>query len=315
MKAVLHFRAGPGFRERIQAAKPDWLEVVVVEPSVLQALKKEMADADILLHVLEPATAGVMALAPNLRFIQKIGVGLNTIDLETAKSGGIAVANMPGTNTRAVAEMTLALMFSCLRRLPTLDAETRAGRGWSGDPTLFDKVAEIAGKTVGLVGFGAVPRILAPVLDALGANLIYTATEEKSDVPAAWRDLPALLGEADIVSLHVPLTPETDRMIDAEAIAAMKTGSYLINTARGALVDEAALLDALNSGKLAAAGLDVFAGEPVDRANPLLNLDNVVVAPHVSWLTPETLDRSLAVAFENCRRLRDGEALLHAVAD
>lgn len=315
MKAVLHFRAGPGFRERVQAAKPDWLEVVVVEPGDLQALTTEMADAEILLHVLEPATADVMAQAPNLRFIQKIGVGLNTIDLETAKSRGVAVANMPGTNTRAVAEMTLALMFGILRRLPTLDAETRAGRGWSGNPALFDGVAEIGGKTFGLVGYGAVPRILAPVLGALGANLVYTATAEKPDAPAAWRELPALLAEADIVSLHVPLTPETDGMINAEAIAAMKSGSYLINTARGALVDEAALLDALTSGKLAAAGLNVFAEEPVDPANPLLTLGNVVVAPHVAWLTPETLDRSLAVAFENCRRLRDGEALLHAVAD
>ena len=313
MKAVLHFRAGPGFRERVQAVKPDWLDVAIVEPGDDDALVREMAEADILLHVLEPATADVIATAPNLKFIQKIGVGLNTIDLNAARTRGIAVANMPGTNTRAVAEMTLGLMLACLRRLPTLDAETRAGRGWTGDPALYDDVGEIAGNTVGLVGFGAVPQVLAPILGAMGAEVLYTATAEKTGVPAAWRTLPALLAEADIVSLHVPLNPETDRMIDAAALAAMKTGAYLINTARGALVDEAELVAALESGKLTAAGLDVFAEEPVDADNPLLTLNNVVVAPHVAWLTPENLDRSLTVAFENCRRLRDGEALLHAV--
>ncbi|HZZ89198.1 MAG TPA: NAD(P)-dependent oxidoreductase, partial [Caulobacteraceae bacterium] len=119
---------------------------------------------------------------------------------------------------------------------------------------------------------------------------------------------------ADIVSLHVPLVPETRGMIDGPALARMRPGAILINTARGGLVDEPALVAALQSGHLRGAGLDVFAAEPVDPSNPLLQLPSVVVAPHMAWLTPETLDRSLAVAFENCRRLAAGEPLLHQVA-
>jgi phosphoglycerate dehydrogenase-like enzyme len=125
--------------------------------------------------------------------------------------------------------------------------------------------------------------------------------------------LPALLAEADIISLHLPLTPDTEHMIDARAIAAMKPGSVLVNTARGGLVDEAALIDALKSGHLRAAGLDVVTVEPAPAGNPLFDLDNVVVIPHIAWITPETLDRSLGIAFENCLRLRDGEDLLHRV--
>lgn len=313
MKAVLHFRAGPGFRTRIEETRPDWLEVAVVEPGDDAALATEMADTEVLLHVLAPATAEVMALAPNLRFVQKIGVGVNTIHLETAEARGIAVANMPGTNTQAVAELTLMLMLAALRQTHTLDGETRAGRGWSGDPALFDRVGEVSGRTVGLVGYGAVPRALTPALNALGANVTYTATAKKADAGAKWRELPDLLVEADVISLHVPQTPETEGMINAAAIAAMKPGAVLINTARGGLVDEAALLEALQSGHISAAGLDVFAREPVDPDNPLLALDNVIVTPHVAWQTPETLKRSLGVAFENCRRLRDGEDLLNAV--
>jgi phosphoglycerate dehydrogenase-like enzyme len=166
---------------------------------------------------------------------------------------------------------------------------------------------------VGFVGYGASASRLGAALEALGAQVIYTARSEKPELPGRFTPLDALLAEADIVSLHLPLTDETEKLIDAKTLAAMKPGAVLINTARGGLVDEAALLVALSSGRLRGAGLDVFAQEPVDPANPLLALPNVVVAPHMAWLTPETLDRSLGVAFENCRRLAAGEPLLHQV--
>jgi phosphoglycerate dehydrogenase-like enzyme len=209
--------------------------------------------------------------------------------------------------------MTLLLMLASLRRLSLLDRETRAGRGWACDADLFDGVGEIGGRTVGLVGYGAVPRLLAPMLGALGCRVLYTARTAKPDAAAAWRSLEALLGESDIVSLHLPLTSETTRLLDAGRIALMKPGAILVNTARGGLVDEAALAAALRSDRLSAAGLDVHGQEPVEPSNPLLAIERVVVAPHVAWLTPETLDRSLTVALENCRRLRDGEALLNRV--
>ena len=313
MKAVLQFRASPGFRGQISALVPDGIEVVVVDETDRDRFAAEMQDADVLLHVLERVTAEVTAAAPALKLIQKIGVGVNTIDLEAARARGVAVANMPGTNSQAVAEMTLALMLAVLRRVPLLDAAMREGRGWSLDGAVFDSAGEISGRTVGLVGYGEVSRRLAPVLQALGANILYTARAEKPDAVGVYRGLDALLAESDIVSLHVPLTDATSSMIDAAALARMKRHAVLINTARGGLIDEQALHDVLSSRRIAAAGLDTVTEEPANTAHPLFALDNVVVTPHVAWLTPETLARSLGIAFENCRRVDAGQALLNQV--
>jgi len=217
---------------------------------------------------------------------------------------------MPGTNSQAVAEMALSLMLAVLRRTCFFDARTRAGEGWTADPAELDSVGEIAGRKVGLAGFGNSAQRLAPVLAALGAEVVYAARTPR-DVPYVFWPLERLIAECDIVSLHMPLTEETRGAIDP---LAMKAGAVLVNTARGELVDEARLVEALRSGHLRGAGLDVFAQEPVAPDNPLLALPNVVLAPHIAWLTPETLVRCLEVARENCRRLATGEALLHKVA-
>ena len=314
MKAVLHYRASDGFRAALAAyARTSGVEAVVVDEFDDAAFAQEIADADVLLHVLKPVTAQMIGGALNLRLVQKLGVGVNTIDLEACKAAGVAVSNMPGTNSQAVAEMALALMLSVLRRLSYLDPLTRQGQGWQPDPDLIDGVGEIAGRTVGFIGYGGSASRLGAALEALGAKVIYTARSEKPDLPGQFTTLEGVLTRADIVSLHLPLTPQTQRMIDAAALAAMKPGAILINTARGGLVDEPALVSALVSGRLRGAGLDVFDQEPVDPDNPLLQLPNVVVAPHQAWLTPETLDRSLAAAFENIRRLGGGEPLLNQV--
>lgn len=313
MKAVLHYRASPGFRERIDATAPDWCPVTIVEEADDAAFKREMPTADVLLHVLRQVTAEDIAAATNLRLIQKIGVGVNTIDLDAARENGVAVCNMPGTNSRAVAELTLMLMLGALRRVAYFDPLMRSGEGWTPAPDTFDDVGEIAGRTVGLIGYGEVARLLTPVLAAMGARILYTATAPKQDADAEWRDFDTLLAESDIVSLHLPLSDATEHLIDAPALARMKPGAVLVNTARGGLVDEIALVAALQSGHLRAAGLDVVTVEPAPAGNPLFELPNVVVMPHVAWLTPETLDRSLGIAFENCRRLRDGEPLMFQV--
>ncbi len=313
MRAIFHYACSQSLSARLKALAPSWLDVRSCPESDAALLYRLLGDAEVLLHVLEPATAKVMDAAPKLQLIQKIGVGVNTIDLEHAELRGIRVCNMPGTNSRAVAEATLMLMLTTLRRALSLDTAIRAGDGWRMDPALFDQVGEVGGRTVGLVGYGAVPALLAPVLRVLGARVLYTATGPKPDAEAEWRELPELLAESDIVSLHLPLTAETQRLIDAAALARMKPGAVLINTARGGLVDQNALIAALRSGRLRGAGLDVYDQEPVPADCPLLEMDNVVLQPHVAWLTPETLGRSLAMAMENCRRLRDGEELLHRV--
>ncbi len=314
MKAVLHYRATPGFREKVSALENEWLRIAVVEEKDREGFAREIGDADVLLHVLERVTAADFESAPRLKLIQKLGVGVDTIDLDAAKRRGVAVCNMPGANTRAVAELTLLLMLATLRRLTELDAQTRRGNGWALDSGVLDNLGELGGRTVGLVGFGAVGKCLAPMLQAIGARILYNSRHESPQPHAAgFVSLPDLLSASDVVSLHVPLTSATAGMINDKTLTLMKPGGILINTARGGLVDYDALQRALSTGGLRAAGLDVFDTEPAGQTHPLFRLPNVLVTPHLAWFTSETLNRGLAVFAENCRRLRDREPLLNRV--
>ena len=313
IKVVLHYDAGPWLIGRLRALAAQGLNVDACSERDDARFAKLMAEAEVLWHVLKPVTAEVMARAPRLRLVHKIGIGVNTIDLDAARERGIAVCNMPGTNSQAVAEMALLLMLASLRRILHFDRRTRAGQGWVIEPDLMERLGEIRGRRVGLVGFGAIPTLLAPWLKAMGADVVYTDVAARPGVEFAFLPLEELLATSDIVSLHVPLTDKTARMIDGAALARMKSGAILVNTARGGLVDEPALIGALKSGHIAAAGLDVLTDEPAAAGNPLFELDNVVVAPHISWITGATLERSLTVAVENCRRLASGEDLLYRV--
>lgn len=312
MKVLFHYDAGPGLGEQVAAMSARGLEVVCCPEGPAQPFASELSGAEAIWHVLQPLTADIIASAPQLRLIQKIGVGVNTIDLAAARERGIAVCNMPGTNSAAVAEMTLLLMLSVLRRQSALDRACRTGQ-WYVDQLTKESLGEIGGRCVGFVGFGAVPQILAPVVRAMGADVVYTATGAKP-VSYPFLSLEELLRRADIVSLHLPLGPDTEQLLDERRLAMMQPGSFLINTARGGLVDEAALCAALSGGHLAGAGLDVFAGEPVAADNPLFALDNVSVAPHLAWLTRETFSRSLEIAAANTLAVRDGTPLQYRVA-
>lgn len=299
MKVVFHFDGSDALTHRMKA-----LGVELCPESDLETFQKLLPGVEVLWHVLKPVTAQVIERAPNLKLIQKIGSGVNTIDIEEAKRRGIAVCNLPGTNSRAVAEMTLLLMLACLRRLPELQTSVRNGN-WMEAWRLQDHFGELGGRTVGLMGYGEVPRILAPILLAMGAKVLYWSRSQSN------ADFATVLGSSDIVCLHLPLTSQTDKLIDPRR---MKRGAILVNTARGGLVDEPALLEALRSGHLAAAGLDVYREEPLPPGHPLLSSPNVVAAPHLAWLTQETLERSIAAALENVRRLREGLPLLNRVA-
>lgn len=312
-RVLFHHEPGPMLRQRLAAMASDELRIAVVPVTDKAALAAALPETEVLWHVLEPVTAAMIAAAPRLRLIQKIGVGVNTIDLETAKARGIAVCNMPGTNTTAVVEMTLALMLAALRRLPWLDRTTRAGAGWALPADYADRIGEIAGRTVGLLGMGAVARRLTPVLQALGAEVIAWNRTPHPDSPAPLLPLDEVVARAQILSLHLPLVPETRNLIDRRRLELLPPGAILVNTARGGLVDEVALLDLLERGHLAAAALDTFAREPVATDDPLLSREEVILAPHVAWQTPQTLDRSVAVALENGRRLAAGLPLLHRV--
>ena len=164
-----------------------------------------------------------------------------------------------------------------------------------------------------MIGYGEVARRAAPALAALGARILYTATSPKDDAIGEWRDLNSLLMESDVISLHIPLTPKTEKLIGTAAFSIMKPGAVLVNTARGGLVDQSALYNALTEGDLLAAGLDVFEEEPIKEKEPLLSLENVALLPHIAWLTPETINRSIHIAVENSRRLIDGGKFIHRV--
>lgn len=306
LRVLAHFTPGDNAVEQV-AAHADWLDVRWVPEDDEDAFNRELPDAEVIWHVLRPITSEDLARAPKLRLVHKLGSGVNTIDVETATERGVAVANMPGANAPSVAEGTVMMMLAALRRLPQLDRATREGNGWPSDPSLGDKVRDLGSCTVGLIGYGSIAKRVEQILRSMGTTLLHTTTK-RDEYNVGWVSLNELLTKSDIVSLHVPLTPRTEGMINAETLAKMKPGAILINTARGAIVDEAALVEALRSGQLAAAGLDVFAEEPVTPDNPLLALDNVLLTPHVSWYTADTMARYLSAALENCRRLHDGKS-------
>ena len=299
MKVVLHFDGTLELAERLE---PMGIELCPESDAARFAVL--LPQIEVLWHVLKPVTAEVIERSPKLRLIQKIGSGVNTIDIAAAKRRGIAVCNLPGTNSRAVAEMALLLMLACLRRLPDLSNAVQTAH-WPDAWGLQDSFGELGGRTVGLMGYGEVPKILAPILQAMGATVRYWSRSRSN------ADFESVLTTSDIVSLHLPLSPATEKIIDPRR---MKRWAILVNTARGGLVDEAGLIEALASGHLGAAGLDVFGEEPLPARHPLLKFSNVVLTPHLAWLTGETLERSITAALENVRRLREGLPLLNQVA-
>ena len=310
LRVLAHFVPGDRVLDFL-AAEADWLDIRWCAEDDDAAFYRELPEADVLWHVLRPLSGDDLDRGTRLRLVHKMGAGVNTIDVATATRRGIAVANMPGANAPSVAEGTVLLMLAALRQLPALDRATRDGRGWPTDPALGETVRDLGSCTVGLIGYGNIAKRVADIVGAMGAAVVHTSTRD--DGRPGWRPLADLLSASDIVSLHLPLTTQTHHLLDRDAIARMKPNAVLVNTSRGAVIDEAALVDALRAGRPAAAGLDVFEAEPVAPDNPLLELDNVVLTPHVTWYTADTMRRYLTEAVANCRRLHDGEPLANVV--
>jgi phosphoglycerate dehydrogenase-like enzyme len=308
VRVLAHFVPGDRVHEFL-APETNWLDITYCSED--DDFYRELPDAEVIWHVLRPLSAADLERASQCRLVHKLGAGVNTIDVEAATRLGIAVANMPGANAASVAEGAVLLMLAALRRLPQLDRATRAGTGWPSDHTLGETVRDIGSCTVGLIGYGNIAKRVETIVGAMGADVLHTSTAD--DGSPGWRSLADLLADSDIVSLHLPLTPQTTNLLDADALARMKSTAVLVNTSRGPIIDEEALAGALRGGGLAAAGLDVFAVEPVAVDNPLLTLDNVVLTPHVTWYTVDTMRRYLAEAVDNCRRIRDGQDLRNVV--
>ncbi len=244
-------------------------------------------DADAILARLGIVTARVIAEAPRLRIVARHGAGSDGVDLPAATARGIIVTTTGSANAAAVAEYTFALLLGLFRHVPMADASMRTG-GWRRSP-LVGRALE--GSTLGIVGYGGVGQRVARIAAGFGMEVLAAQSDRIDPVPVPTLPLPELLARADIVSLHLRLTDETAGIIDARAIAAMKPGAVLVNTARGELVDEAALIAALQTGHLGGAALDTFAAEPLSAASALRQMPNVVLSPHVAGQTKDAVLR------------------------
>lgn len=285
-------------------------ELTVYDRTAQEYAAARIGDSEVVFINKVRLTDEIFAACPNLKLVSILATGYNIVDLAAAKRRGITVCNVPGYSTRAVVQMTFALLLEICQQVGLHSGAVHTGR-WQTCPDFcfWDRpLIELDGKTMGIVGYGAIGSAVGTVAQALGMKLLVTARHEKP-VPEGARfvSLPELLAQSDVVSLHCPQTAENARMIDAGALAQMKDGAILLNTARGGLLDEQAVADALRSGKLLAAGMDVVSAEPIRADNPLLTAPNCFLTPHIAWAPLETRRRLQAISAENLRAFLAGK--------
>jgi phosphoglycerate dehydrogenase-like enzyme len=258
-------------------------------------LAARVADAGFVINIRASSkfTDYVFRQAVHLRLLSIWGAGTDNVDLAAAKRHGVTVTNTPGVAARAVAEHALALLLAAARRIPQVDAAMRRGEWLRGEALL------LAGKTLGIIGLGAVGREFARLGAAVGMRVVAWTPHPKPELGFELVSLDELLARADVVSLHLRLSPETQGLIGIRQLGLMKRSAILINTARGAITDEIALIEALSSRRIAAAGLDVFETEPLPQGHPLTRLDNVVLTPHSAGIAPEVVEAGLELAVRN----------------
>lgn len=285
-------------------------ELTVYDRTAQEDAAARIGDAEVVFINKVRLTDEIFAACPNLKLVSILATGYNIVDLAAARRRGITVCNVPGYSTRAVVQMTFALLLEICQQVGLHSGAVHTGR-WQTCPDFcfWDRpLIELDGKTMGIVGYGAIGSAVGTVAQALGMKLLVTARHERP-VPEGARfvSLPELLAQSDVVSLHCPQTAENARMIDAGALAQMKDGAILLNTARGGLLDEQAVADALRSGKLLAAGMDVVSAEPIRADNPLLTAPNCFLTPHIAWAPLETRRRLQAISAENLRAFLAGK--------
>ncbi len=274
-----------------------------------------VAEADLLLMCYTPVTRGVIESARKLKGIVKYGVGIDAIDIEAAKEHGIVVVNVPGYAEETVAEGAFTMLIALAKKLIPLDQHMKA-HGWAW-PEHQWMASDIAGRTVGLIGFGKIGKSMARMAGyGFRARVIAYSPDNSADEMAALGvekvdDLSDLMSASDFVSVHCVLNPQTHHLIGERELRQMKPGAFLINVSRGAIVDEAALVDVLNQGLIAGAGLDVFSNEPLNlHDHPMKNLyshPNVILSPHLTFYTKEAMQRLEAETLERCNEVLEGK--------
>ncbi len=246
----------------------------------------------------------------NLKYIGVLATGTNVVDLAAAHEAGVLVTNVPTYGTSSVAQATIALLLELTNHVGYHARSVREGN-WSKSPdwSYWERpLLELDGLTMGIIGLGRIGRAVAQIATALGMKVLACTPSTKA-VPAfvQMADLESLLGQSDVVSLHCPLTPETERLINPERLSWMKPGAILLNSSRGGLLDESAVAEALNSGRLGAAGLDVLSKEPPPEDHPLVRARNCVITPHIAWATRAARGRLMKIAVQNVRAFLTGK--------
>lgn len=284
-------------------------ELTVYERTAKNEVVSRIGDAEIVFLNKTPVDASVFEQCKNLRMIGVLATGYNIVDIAAAKAHGVTVCNVPGYSTGAVAQMTFALLLEMTQHVGEHSRAVHGGQ-WQRCPDFCfwnAPLTELAGKTLGIVGYGAIGQAVGNIAQAFGMRLLVTARHIKPVPEGAQFVTPEeLLARSDIVSLHCPQTAENLHMIDAAALAKMKDGAILLNTARGGLIDEQAVADALKSGKLAGYGADVVSKEPIAADNPLLTAPNCYLTPHIAWAPKEARLRLHHIAAENLRAFLNG---------
>ena len=272
-------------------------------------------DADAVLVTYAKLTRDVLMQLTRCKAIGRFGLGVDNIDLATAKEKGIAVNYVPDYCIREVSDHAMALLLALIRKIPLSNKLVQSGR-WEMPAVV--PIRRIEGTVLGLIGFGHIPRLVAPKAQAFGIKVIAYDPFAKPDVFKAAAvegvDLDTLLKTSDYVSVHAPLLPGTRGMLNAAAFGKMKKGAYIVNTARGPLIDEPALVAALDSGQVGGAGLDVVAAEPLAKDSPLLGRDNVIVSPHTAFYSIEALDELQTKCATDVARVLSGEKAVYPIS-
>lgn len=287
-------------------------ELTVYDRTPEKHIVERIGDAEIVLTNKTPITEKTMEACPNMRYIGVLATGYNVVEVEKAKERGITVTNVPSYGTEAVSQFVFALLLEICHHVAHHSHEVFAGR-WQSSPDwcFWDyPLMELSGKTMGIIGYGRIGKTTGKIAQAFGMNLlVHTRTPEMEleDEHLKFVELDDLYGKSDVIVLHCPLTPETEHMISKESIEKMKDGVILINNSRGPLIVEEDLYEALESGKVYAAGLDVASTEPIRADNPLLKAKNLFITPHISWAPKETRKRLMNIAVSNLKSYLEGE--------
>lgn len=300
----------PEVLDVVKSALPNGFEVIALDKPGREEIISKAGDADyMLVGGRTKIDKSILDAAPKLKMIQRSGVGLDSLDIVEIKKRNLSIYVNPGVNARSVAEHTVMLILSSLKNLTKVHNTLASGVWKKHELGILNH--ELYGKTVGLVGLGHIGQAVAQMLRPFGADVIYykrnpLSSEEESKLGVRYADMDTLLPTSDIVSLHCSLSGETQSIIDAKAISMMKDGVVLVNTSRGKLIDETALIENLKSGKIGSAGLDVYETEPFSETNPLLKLENVILTPHISGITYESFRLMMHEAFSNMEAFEKG---------